>query len=47
MNSELEIFTPIEIFEDGEVRVLSPLQALMLPWVAWALEAPPIRTGPK
>lgn len=43
----LEVFTPIEIFEDKEVRVLFPLQALMLPWVAWALEAPPIRTGPK
>ena len=44
---ELEVFTPIEIFEDGEIKVLFPLQALMLPWVAWALEAPPIRTGPK
>ena len=43
----LEVFTPIEIFEDGEIKVLFPLQALMLPWVAWALEAPPIRTGPK
>ena len=47
MNPELEVFTPIEIFEDGEVKVLFPLQTLMLPWVAWALEAPPIRTGPK
>ena len=43
----LEVFTPIEIFEDGEVKVLFPLQTLMLPWVTWALEAPPIRTGPK
>ncbi len=43
----LEVFTPVEIFEDGEVKVLFPLQTLMLPWVAWALEAPPIRTGPK
>lgn len=43
----LEVFTPIEIFEDGEVKVLFPLQTLMLPWVAWALEAPSIRTGPK
>ena len=47
MNPELEVFTPIEIFDDGEVKVLFPLQTLMLPWVAWALEAPPIRTGPK
>ena len=47
MNPELEVFTPIEIFEDGEVKVLFPLQTLMLPWVAWALEAPSIRTGPK
>lgn len=43
----LDVFTPIEIFEDGEVRVLFPLQTLMLPWVAWALEAAPIRTGPR
>lgn len=43
----LDIFTPIEIFEDGEIRVLIPMKALMLPWVAWALEAPAIRTGPR
>ena len=47
VSPELEVFTPIEIFEDGEVKVLFPLQTLMLPWVAWALEAPPLRTGPK
>jgi hypothetical protein len=43
----LEIFAPIEMFEDGEIRVLMPLKALILPWVAWALDASPIRTGPK
>jgi len=43
----LEAYTPIEIFEDGEIRVIFPIKALILPWVAWALEAPATRTGPK
>ena len=47
VDPDIEVFTPIEIFEDGEIKVLFPLQTLMLPWVAWALEAPPTRTGPK
>jgi len=42
-----ELLDPFERFEDGEIRVLLPLNVLMIPWVAWALEAPPIRTGPK
>lgn len=37
----------IERFEDGTTAELIPLKATMLPWVAWALEAPAIRTGPK
>jgi hypothetical protein len=43
----VELFAPVERFEDGETKVLLPLNTLMLPWVAWALEAPAIRTGPK
>ncbi len=43
----LNFFAPIERFEDGDIRPLIPLKQSMLPWVAWALEAPAIRTGPK
>lgn len=43
----VDLFQPIERFEDGEVRVLLPLNTLMLTWVAWALEAPAVRTGPR
>jgi hypothetical protein len=43
----LSLFAPIERFDDGDVLPLVPLKHSMLPWVAWALEAPVIRTGPK
>ena len=43
----LNLFAPIERFDDGDIRPLIPLKQSMLPWVAWALEAPAIRTGPK
>jgi hypothetical protein len=44
---EFAIFAPVEVFEDGDIRLLMPLKALMVPWVARALEAPVIRTGPR
>lgn len=35
-----------ERFPDGETRPVIQLKQLMLPWVAWALEAPEPRRGP-
>ena len=35
------------LYRLGDLLVYAPLKALILPWVAWALEAPTIRTGPK
>ena len=44
---DVGLIDPVERFEDGEVRVLLPLNVLMIPWVTWALKAPPTRTDPK
>lgn len=41
------ILMPVEVFEDGEYRLIIPVMLLSIPWIAWALEAPSIRTGPK
>lgn len=41
------LFDPIERLPDGNVVRLAPLTRLALQWVAWALEAPVIRTGPR
>lgn len=45
--TKAEYLIPIEIFEDGEYRLLVPVMATSIPWIAWALEAPAIRTGPR
>lgn len=42
----VDLLDPIERFDDGQSRALIPLSVLMLPWVAWALEAPEPRRGP-
>ena len=43
----LPMFEPIERFDGEAPRRLLPLKRLMLQWVAWALEAPPIKPGRK
>ncbi len=37
----------VETYANGEIRALVPLKRVMLIAVAWALEAPETRTGPK
>jgi hypothetical protein len=37
----------IERFSDDEAYLLVPVSQLVLEWMAWALEAPEFRTGPK
>lgn len=41
------LFDPVERMTDGAVLDLLPVKRLMIPWIAWALEAPETRTGPK
>lgn len=43
---KLKPFEPIERFDTGSPRRLIPLRRYMLPWVAWALEAPATKPGP-
>lgn len=43
----LPMFEPVERFSDEAPRRLLPLKRLMLQWVAWATEAPPIKPGRK
>ena len=44
---DLPILEPVERFDGEAPRRLLPLKRLMLQWVAWALEAPPIKPGRK
>lgn len=41
------LFAPVERIGGQPPRRVLPLKRLMIQWVAWALEAPAIRTGPK
>jgi len=45
VSEALPMFEPVERFEGEAPRRLLPLKRLMLQWVAWALDAPPIRPG--
>lgn len=40
-------FDAIERMPDGQILDVISLKRSIVPWVAWALEAPGIRTGPK
>lgn len=41
------LFAPVERIGGQPPRRVLPLKRLMIQWVAWAMEAPAIRTGPK
>ena len=47
LGEEMSPITMKEVFPDGEERPVIQLKQSMLPWVAWALEAPEPRRGPK
>ena len=47
ISAALPMLEPVERFEGEAPRRLLPLKRLMLQWVAWALEAPPIKPGRK
>lgn len=42
-----KLFDAIERMPDGQIRDVIKVKQSIVPWVAWALEAPGIRTGPK
>ena len=42
-----QMFDAIERMPDGQIRDVIKVKQSLVPWVAWALEAPGIRTGPK
>lgn len=42
-----QLLDPVERMPDGQTFDLIAIKQSILPWVAWALEAPDTRTGPK
>lgn len=42
-----KIMVPVEVFEDGQIRLIIPVMLSCIPWIAWALEAPETRPGPQ
>ena len=47
LKSGRKLFDAIERTPDGTILDLIRIKQSIVPWVAWALEAPGIRTGPK
>ena len=47
LNTGRKPFDAIERMPDGQIYDVIKIKQSMVPWVAWALEAPSIKTGPK
>lgn len=46
-SDDLPFFETVQRFPNEPPRRVVSLKRVMLPWVAWALEAPPTKPGPK